>query len=185
MFARAFYQLCDKFDLRSFFQMRESEVIESMRDAARGTDCQDLVEGLFGAKRKLYKRVAEYSLYQHPEIYNKLARQPYDHLVECSQRFADRMQFIANTEIGANDLLFDAPPPHREVEFNVDIYYPKEDVYRPLHKVSPVVEALARTQFDDYVKRVRIFAHPRIAPRIAEIRDLDKILLAALDPALP
>lgn len=180
MFARGFYELCDKFDLRSFFQMRESEVIDSMREAARGTECDDLVEGLFGSKRKLYKRVAEYSLYQHPDIYNRLARQPYDHLVECSKRFAERMQFIANTEIGANDVLFDAPPPHREIEFNVDIYYPKEDVYRPLHRVSPVVEALARTQFDDYVKRVRIFAHPKIATRFADATNLDRALLDSI-----
>ena len=35
-----------------------------------------------------------------------------------------------------------------------------ENRYRTLGDVSPVVQTLARRQFDDYVKRVRIFAHP-------------------------
>jgi HD superfamily phosphohydrolase len=174
MFARAFYHLHDRFDLRAFFQMRESEVINFMRVTAAGTDCEELVEGLFGPKRILYKRVAEYSLYQNPEIYQKLARQTYEYLVFAAESYLDTARFILN--VGPNDILIDAPPPHREVEFNVDIYYPKEDVYRPLHKVSPVVEALARTQFDDYVKRVRILAHPRIASEMAKA-DLERQLL--------
>jgi len=65
------------------------------------------------------------------------------------------------------DLLIDAPPLHKEVEFKVDIYYPKERRYHPLSRVSPVVNALARTQFDDYVKRVRIFADPVLAARLS------------------
>ena len=54
-----------------------------------------------------------------------------------------------------------------EVEFKVDIFHPKEGVYRPLSQVSPVVAALAKTQFDDYVKRVRIFAAPELARELA------------------
>jgi hypothetical protein len=70
------------------------------------------------------------------------------------------------------DVLIDAPPGNREVEFQVDIWFPKENRYRPLRDVSPVVRALAGTQFDDYVKRVRIYAHPRHARRLAAISDL-------------
>ena len=65
------------------------------------------------------------------------------------------------------DILVDAPPPHKEVEFAVDIFFPKTGTYRSLREVSPVVEALALTQFDDYVKRVRIFIHPRLRDRAA------------------
>jgi len=60
----------------------------------------------------------------------------------------------------------------REVEFKVDIHYPKQNRYRPLGEVSPVVRALALEQFDDYVKQVRIFAHPRI---VADLRSLDNL----------
>jgi hypothetical protein len=67
------------------------------------------------------------------------------------------------------DILIDAPPPHREVEFNVSIFDPKERTYQPLNRVSPVVEALAKTQFDDFVKRVRVFALPEIAGELSEL----------------
>ena len=67
------------------------------------------------------------------------------------------------------DILIDAPPPHREVEFNVSIFDPKERTYQPLNRVSPVVEALAKTQFDDFVKRVRVFAEPEIAAMLSDL----------------
>ena len=75
----------------------------------------------------------------------------------------------------------DAPPPDLEIQFDVEIYFPKGQTYRPLEDVSPVVKSLARTQFDDYVKRVRIFAHPRIARRVAELAHFDKLLAAAVE----
>ena len=65
--------------------------------------------------------------------------------------------------VAPHEILFDAPPVELEVEFQIDVFFPKENCYRRLGDVSPVVQTLAREQFDDYVKRVRIFAHPRIA----------------------
>jgi uncharacterized protein len=167
MFARAFFELRSQLDLRSFFQLSEAESISRLFQAATGTRSAPLLDALFGAKRGLYKRVAEFSLYQVPETYRLLARRPYGYLVECAQTLAEQLSETLGERIEATEVLIDAPPPDREIEFNVDIYFPKEGVYRPLHTVSPVVEALARTQFDDYVKRVRVFAHPRIAARIA------------------
>ena len=84
--------------------------------------------------------------------------------------------FAVDTSIHKGDmdslkLLFDAPPVAREVQFDVEIHFPKENRYRPLGEVSPVIRALATEQFDDYVKRVRIFAHPRL---VAELRCLAK-----------
>ena len=49
------------------------------------------------------------------------------------------------------------------MEFDVEVYFAKDNRYRRLGEVSPVVRTLAKEQFDDYVKRVRIFGHPRIA----------------------
>ena len=72
-------------------------------------------------------------------------------------------------------LLFDAPPVAREVQFDVEIYFPKENRYRPLGEVSPVIRTLATEQFDDYVKRVRIFAHPRIVAELAAARQSARI----------
>jgi HD superfamily phosphohydrolase len=179
MFARGFYELRLRLDLRSFFKQSESETVAALRAEARGTACEPLMEGIFGPKRQLYKRVAEFSLYQGPDVYRRLARRPYPDLVRCASDLAERLSGAIGEHLGPTDVLIDAPPPHREIELNVDIYYAKERVYRPLHQVSPVVETLARTQFDDYVKRVRVFAHPRLARRIASCPSLDELIAEA------
>ncbi len=167
MFARAFFDLRPRLELKSFFQLSEAESINRLLQAASGTRSAPLLDALFGPKRELYKRVAEFSLYQVPETYRLLARRPYGYLVRCAETLAATLADLLGERVEPTDILLDAPPPDREIEFNVDIFFPKEGVYRPLHAVSPVVEALARTQFDDYVKRVRVFAHPRVAARIA------------------
>jgi hypothetical protein len=138
-----------------------------------------LTEGIFGPVRALWKRVAEYSHYQSPETYRQVARRPFAELVTIAGRLAARLSRELGEPIAPTDLVIDAPPPKREVEFAVDIWFPKEDVYRPLAEVSPVVEALARTQFDDHVKRVRVFAHPRLARRLAARPDFAAHLVAA------
>ncbi len=42
------------------------------------------------------------------------------------------------------------------------MFHSKENRYRRLGDVSPVECTLKREQFDDYVKRVRIYVHPRL-----------------------
>jgi hypothetical protein len=49
-----------------------------------------------------------------------------------------------------------------------------------LGEVSPVVQTLAQRQFDDYVKRVRIFAHPNLIAEIERIGDLSDALGEAI-----
>jgi HD superfamily phosphohydrolase len=168
MFARGFYELKGEIDLSRLFQQTEAETIAEMRHRAAGTTSEALIEGLFGSKRRLYKTVAEFSFYQTPELYQPLARKPFRHLMDVSDRLSGQLAAKTGIPLSATDVLIDAPPPHREVEFNVPIYFPKEGIYRPLHEVSPVVEALARTQFDDYVKRVRVFVHPDRVSAVAE-----------------
>lgn len=183
MFARAFFGLHRDLDLRSFFQLSEPETIRVLRERSTGTDCERLVEGVFGSSRQLYKRVAEFSLYQSPESYNALARRPYAFLVRCAGLFANRLSAASGRDVAATDVLIDAPPPHREIEFRVDIFFPKEGIYRPLHEVSPVVDSLARTQFDDYVKRVRIFVHPRLTDAIGKLPGFASLLNEAVNEA--
>lgn len=181
MFGRAFFELHRSLDLETLFRMTEPETIRTLLGAARGTACEPLLEGLFGPQRILYKRVAEFSDYQHPEIYRRLARRPYPWLVEAASRLAHRLGAEIGTEIHPTQLLIDAPPPHREIEFRVEIHYAGEGVYRPLEQVSPVVETLARRQFDDYVKRVRIFGHPDYAAAMASSPRLLEHLGEVLD----
>ncbi len=82
-----------------------------------------------------------------------------------------------------HEILFDAPPVKREVEFQIEVFFPKEGCYRQLGDVSPVVKTLAKQQFDDYVKRVRVFAHPRLAGDLRALPALPELLAEAIDRA--
>ncbi len=67
------------------------------------------------------------------------------------------------------------------MEFNVEIFYAKERRYRRLEEVSPVVRTLAREQFDDYVKRVRLFGHPRVAEQLRGLGNFADLVTAAIE----
>ena len=184
MFARSFFELRNQFDLRTFFELTEAETIRELRQAARGTDCEVLIEGVFGPKRRLFKRVVEFTHSLHPDLYAQLAGKPYEFLVRVSRKLCESLSSSLGRRLSPVDILIDAPPPHREVEFNVSIYDPKEKSYLPLHRVSPVVDALAKTQFDDFVKRVRVFATAEIATELSELptfRDVLEKTLAGFD----
>ena len=176
MFARSFFELHRKLELRTLFQQSEFEVIAALRGAAVDTPSASLLDGVFGTKRKLHKRVIEFSLYQTPELYRALAGRPYAELIGVSGRVLEMAERYLGRSLNPTDLLIDAPPIHKEVEFKVDIFHPKEGVYRPLSQVSPVVAALAKTQFDDYVKRVRVFAEPTLARELTALKDFPQWL---------
>ncbi len=79
--------------------------------------------------------------------------------------------------------MIDAPPQKLEVQLKVEIYDPKRDCHRPLEEISPVVRMLAATQFDDYVKRVRVFIHPDVARTARQLSGVDRMVEAAIDDA--
>ncbi|MBL9122646.1 MAG: HD domain-containing protein [Planctomycetaceae bacterium] len=180
MLQRAFFLVHREMDLDALFRMAEQPFIAELKRAAKGP-AEELLAGLFGHQRRLYKRVGQYSFFEQESIYTRLARQPYPWLAACAEQFA----LVASTALGRvvapHEILFDAPPVEREVEFNVEVYFPKERRYRMLGDVSPVVRTLAKEQFDDYVKRVRVFAHPRIATELREHPRLSEILVEAID----
>jgi len=181
MFARAFFHLHGELDLETFFRRSEAETIDELRRRAGDGPYRDLLDGVFGSQRELYKRVAEFSFYEAPELYQRLARKPYDWLVGLSEVLADEVGRELGVSVEPTELLVDAPPPHREVEFDIEIYSPKTDSYRSLRDASPVIDALARTQFDDYVKRVRLFAHPGLARSLTDSGRFTECLEMALE----
>jgi HD superfamily phosphohydrolase len=169
---RAFFLLLGELDLDGLFRMGEQEMIDAMLEAASTGPAGELLEGLFGPTRQLYKRAIECSVFQHCELYVKLARQPYPWLAACSEQCADIVSHRLARRVAPHEILFDAPPVQLEVEFNVDVYFPNEDCYRTLGEISPVVSTLAREQFDDYVKRVRVFVHPKLMDELRSLGDL-------------
>jgi HD superfamily phosphohydrolase len=181
MLQRAFYLLYDTLDLDQLFRLTEHRWIDALRQAAGrslGTHSPagELLSGLFGTTRRLYKRVAELSIFQHRELYDSIARRPYAWLSACSDELANTLSRQVGRRIAPHEVLFDAPPMKREVEFRIDVHFTKEKVYRPFAEVSPVVETLARRQFDDYVKRVRVFVHPRIADEVRGLAALPELI---------
>jgi uncharacterized protein len=183
MLQRAFFALHSHLDLDALFRLTEQPMIDALTTAAGDGPAAELLDGLFGPARRLYKRVAQCSLFQQPELYQRLARKPYAWLVRCSERFAA----IASTSLGRvvapHEILVDAPPVKLEVEFQIEVHYSKEPCYRQLGEVSPVVKTLARQQFDDYVKRVRLYAHPRIAGDLRALANVPELIADAADEA--
>ena len=158
-------------------------MIEAMRGRRpAAAPAAELLDGLFGPSRRLYKRVAQYSLFQSlPDLYQLLARRPYPWLVRCALKTLRPWRAPPLSRVVApHEVLFDAPPVELEVEFQIEVAFPKENCYRKLGDISPVVKTLAREQFDDYVKRVRIFANPRVAADLRSLRQLPDLLAEAV-----
>ena len=180
MLQRAFFELHEELDLDQLFRMTEDPFVETMREAAGDGPAKDLLEGLFGASRRLYKRVTQFNLFQQPEFYQRLAHRPYPWLVRCTANLAALASKTLGRVVAPHEILIDAPPVAREVEFDIDLFFPKDQVYRSFEIVSPVVRTLAQEQFDDYVKRVRIFADPRVSGELQQLPELSRIVSEAI-----
>ena len=149
--------------------------------AASSDGALELLDGLFGPTRRLYKRLAQYSYFEEPELYERLARQPYSRLARCTEALAALVSKELSVDIKPHQILLDSPPAELEVEFDVEVYFTKERVYRQLGEVSPVVRTLAREQFDDYVKRARLFVHPRWAAKLRGLPNLAELIIEAIE----
>jgi HD superfamily phosphohydrolase len=180
MLQRAFYLVHGTLDLDAMFRLTEAPWIEQLAKGAAGGAAEELVDGLFGPHRRLYKRLAQYSPLDEAEMYRQLARRPYPWLAACAQQLAHEASTAIGRVVAPHEILLDAPPVEREVDFKIDVYFPKSGRYRPLGEISPVVRALG-LQFDDYVKRVRIFAHPRVADELRDLPRLVELVQTAID----
>jgi HD superfamily phosphohydrolase len=178
MLQRAVYHLEHHIDWPRLFGSTDQEFSSLLLAVAGRESAGVLVNALFGSERRLFKRVAQYSLLESPEVYERLARRPYDWLVDCSVRLAESIAVSLGEPVAPHEVLIDAPPVKLEVQFDVDVYAAKQGVYRPLGEVSPVVRTLAKEQFDDYVKRIRVFASPRVAMAIGTL-PLDELVMKA------
>lgn len=181
MLQRAFYLLYGDLDLDALFRLDEHQMVAQLQIAAASKPAAQLLHGLFGPSRTLYKRLAQYSFFQQRELYEQLARRPYSWLASCGDTLALMASRRIGRRVAPHEILFDAPPVQLEIEFSIDVYFPKEDCYRRLGEVSPVVQTLAQKQFDDYVKRVRIFVNPATLNDMRSLGDLSELLPEAIE----
>lgn len=168
MLQRSVHELRRNVDIESMMRLDDAAWIDRWRACAAGTPAANLVEGLFGPVRSIYKRVAEFNVSQRGELHRHLARRPYQWLVACAEQLSRQLAAATGLPIRPCDILIDAPPVKLEVDINVTVVA-KDGTVRALADVSPVADALARQQFDDYVKRVRIFVHPALRDPLAPL----------------
>ena len=179
MLQRAVWLVRDSIDAPWLTRADEQGFIGWLKGAAEGTGAAPLVEGLFGPRRTLVKRVATYDALNHPDIHRALAGCSYPTTTRISARLAERLSRRLGTAVAPETLLIDAPPAEREVEFNLQVRQrprdgsdragPGADQWRSLAELSPVVRSLAHEQFDDLVKRVRIFAPSATAEAVSAL----------------
>jgi HD superfamily phosphohydrolase len=180
MLQRAVYELRNDSNLvESWLDMDDSAWRASLLKHTCGTSTQACAEGIFGSRRLLYKRIAQFDRFCEPELHRTLSSKPYSELVELSAKLARSLSKQAKSGIGLHELLIDAPPAQCEVQFDLRIRQ-KSGQYRELFEVSPVVQSLATRQFDEMVKRVRVFIHPQHRDTIkkANIAELLREILA-------
>lgn len=167
MLTRAFLELHDRFPLSKLLGMRDSEFVSQMRSVSAGTPCQKLTEGALGEHRLLFKRAAEFRRDQRPELYDRLVSLDSRQLADASSRLAKLVATETGVELSPLDTLIDVPSQRREIEFNIDVEFTKQNRWQKLRDVSPVVDSLAARQFTDAVKLVRVFVEPAAAKQIA------------------
>jgi hypothetical protein len=157
--------------------------VEWLTAAAATTAAAPLVAGLFGPVRRLLKRAGSFDAAHAPAVHAALAGRSYAAMVDVSARLAASLSRRLGRPIAAATLIVDAPPAEREVEFRLQVRDRASgsdaDRWQQLAAVSPVVRSLAHEQFDDLVKRVRVFAEPDDAKAIAGCGELDRLLLEA------
>ncbi|MEO1618319.1 MAG: metal-dependent phosphohydrolase [Planctomycetota bacterium] len=159
MLQRSVFLLRNRMDLPAMLKLADAEWISILRRAAQGSLAEPMVEGLFGTRRHLFKRMAEFSILEGASIHSRLARRPYWWLVAFAEQLAETIRHQHGLAIAPEDLLIDAPPVKLEVDINTSVVFEERSSVK-LGDVSPVAAVLAREQFDNYVKQVRVFVRP-------------------------
>ncbi|MFM7108224.1 MAG: HD domain-containing protein [Planctomycetaceae bacterium] len=185
MLQRAVWVVRDRLDVPALVRSDDASCAAILRAAAAGTPAAPLLDGLFGPVRRLYKRVAAWDAAGSPALHRALAGRPHAAMAAVSARLAGLVSARLGRPVAADDLLIDAPPAEKEVEFRLQVRVAPSrgaggsPAWRPLEDLSPVVRSLAREQFDDLVKRVRVFADPEMAEAVAGCDGLEALVVEA------
>lgn len=191
MLQRLVFELSRQCDPLRWLQSSDLEFQQELCGlAAARPELLQLASALFDGRRALFKRNVQFSFTDNPAAHAALAGRPYEQLVQVSEVLASKLASQIGRPIHSTEVLIDAPPVKLEVQFQMLVRVANENPtdppsngpgrFVPLASISPVVQSLATEQFDNYVKRVRVFVAPglaaELAPRQPEMLDL---LLAA------
>jgi len=184
MLQRAVWMLRGAVEPQALVRLDDAGFADWLLAAAAGTPAEPLASGLFGPRRRLFKRVAAFDAVRRPDIHAAVAGRTYPEMVDISLRLAEALARRHGRRLPTGTVIVDAPPAEREVEFRLQVREPAARPHpghrwRRLEDVSPVVRSLAHQQFDDLVKQVRIYADPDWAATIAAAGGLEELLLEA------
>ena len=175
MIQRAVFELRDSIDLvGSWLEMDEATMTESLIENSRGKPWENCILGLFGMRRSLYKRIAQFDRLVEPDLHSALARRPYQDIVSLSRALGESFRKETGVAIGRDDVLIDAPPVKLEVQFDLRVRM-RDGSFRNLVELSPVVQSLATEQFDALVKRVRVFVAPHLKDALRNVCVADRL----------
>ena len=118
-------------------------------------DTSGIAHDLFGRQRALYKSIYETNACQDEEVYIAARRHDFSGLTTSSARLADQLG------LDRQHVIIDAAPQQLEVQFNINVFDENTGTVQALADVSPVVNSLATDQFDQHVKRLRVFVPPQ------------------------
>lgn len=188
MLQRAVWLLLEVIDPDSFVRLDDASFSAWILAASAGGPAERLVSGIFGPRRAVWKRLASFDARNGAEVHRRLAGRPYPESVAIARRLAGLLGNRIGMHVDAASLLVDAPPAEREVEFRLDVRIGSGSGcrWRNLDAMSPAVRALAHEQFDELVKRSRIFVPPEIVVRsrdsgCLEDGSLESMIIEATD----
>ncbi len=137
MLQRAMFLLQDALDPDDLLMMTERPMVDSLLAAAADSPAGDLLDGIFGPKRRLYKRLAQYSYFEEPTNYRRLARRPYAEHVRIAEQIAATLTTALRKDVAPHEVLVDAPPAELEVDFDVEVYFAKPDQLSAARRYFP------------------------------------------------
>lgn len=147
-----------------------------------GSATRYLLENMSQNRRRLYKRIATFSrIYVEPDkhrayerIYGMEAAQVFD----LADRLRARLSHLVGRALHPADVIIDTPPRDKDRLETIDVVYPNASGRRHyrLHELSRVVSGI-QDDFVQVVKKIRLFAEPSLADELADVADMEAILL--------
>lgn len=144
-----------------------------------------LIDPLHGNQRRLHKRVATYSrVYNEADkrkAYEKIYAMPAAEIYELTNRLRVKLSGLVGRPLHPADLIIDTPPRDKDKLETVDVVYPHAGGVRqyPLHELSRIVAGV-QDDFMMVVKKIRLFAEPRLAAELAKYDGVDAFILSEI-----